>query len=74
MNMEINKKIGKKMLMKRKELGYAQEEFAHEIGMSPCHYGKIERGEANASVYSLKRIADGFCMKPYELLMFDDID
>lgn len=73
-NMEINKKLGKKVLNTRKQCNLTQEAFANDIGMSLCYYRKIEQGKVNISVYSLERIANGFGMEPHKLLEFDDID
>lgn len=72
--MKLNGKLGKKIRKERKIRGWVQEEFANEIGMSPCSYGKIERGESNMSVNTLERIAKGLKMKPSELFDFDDDD
>ena len=37
--------------------GYAQEEFANEVGLDRSYYGGIERGERNVAALNLIKIA-----------------
>ncbi len=36
----------------------SQENFAAEVEMHRSYYGKVERGESNASTFNLIKIAD----------------
>ena len=72
--MEFYKKVSEKIRREREARGWSQEEFANEIGMSPCHYGNIERGKVDMKVNTIKRIAKGFDINPSELLNFDDTE
>lgn len=50
-------KIGQHIRAIRKNAGYSQEDFAHELDMDRAFYGGIERGVRNASALILVRIA-----------------
>lgn len=51
------KRIGTQFRNKRKEKGMTQEKVANELEMSMSYLGRIERGEANPPIYTLKKIA-----------------
>jgi len=44
---------------RRVTMGWSQESFADSIEMHRAQYGKIERGERNITVLTLRRIAKG---------------
>ena len=50
--------LGKVIRAERAALGFSQESFAHEVGLHRTYVGAIERGEQNASVINLARIAN----------------
>jgi len=51
---EIVKKIGKKMAMLRKELGYTNSDaFAYDQGINRSQYGKYEAGSQDMRVTTL---------------------
>ena len=52
----------------RVSLGISQESFADSIGMHRAQYSKIERGERNVTVLTLRRIAAGLDTKLGRLL------
>ena len=49
--------LGKQIRTLRSDKGYAQEEFANEVGLDRSYYGGIERGERNVAALNLIRIA-----------------
>lgn len=51
--------LGKEIRRRRRDMGYTQSEFAHEINLGRNYYGGIERGERNPSALNLTRIAKG---------------
>jgi len=50
-------KLGKKIRELRKERGFSQEGFAHEVGLDRTYIGGVERGERNIAALNLIRIA-----------------
>ncbi|MDY3971868.1 MAG: helix-turn-helix transcriptional regulator [Clostridia bacterium] len=64
----IEETIGTNIRHRRKELHFAQEDFAYEIGLSPYYYGRIERGKANPTIQVLTTIANGLGVKISELI------
>lgn len=52
-NRELYKNIGNRLLIKRRELHYTQEQMAEILGVSSGFYGMIERGEKAPSIEKL---------------------
>lgn len=50
---ELYKNIGKRLLIRRRELRYTQEQMAELLGVSTGFYGMIERGEKAPSLEKL---------------------
>lgn len=50
---ELYKDIGNRLLMRRRELHYTQEQMAELLGVSTGFYGMIERGEKAPSIEKL---------------------
>lgn len=50
---ELYKNIGNRLLVKRRELRYTQEQMAELLGVSTGFYGMIERGEKAPSIERL---------------------
>ena len=50
-------KLGGAVRDQRKELGLSQEALADAAGIDRAHMGKIERGERNATLLNVIRIA-----------------
>uniref|UniRef100_UPI004057B5EA helix-turn-helix domain-containing protein n=1 Tax=Agathobacter sp. TaxID=2021311 RepID=UPI004057B5EA len=50
---ELYKNIGNRLLIKRRELHYTQEQMAELLGVSTGFYGMIERGEKAPSIEKL---------------------
>lgn len=51
--------LGRRVRSKRLELGWSQMELAERIGLHFTFVSSVERGERNASLQSLLRLADG---------------
>lgn len=56
MGYRINQEIGKKIKKFREDRGLTQEELAYQLKMHYTSISRIERGEANPSVYTIYRI------------------
>jgi transcriptional regulator with XRE-family HTH domain len=69
-NLDILKGLGKKLRTIRKEKGLSMESLAHEAQIEYRQLGRIERGEINTTILSLKKIADALEIDIYQLFMF----
>lgn len=54
---DIKKTIGKRIRNYRTQLGYSQEKLAELSGCHPTYIGQLERGEKNATIESVDKIA-----------------
>lgn len=55
---KLLKKIGESIRTYRLKNNMSQEELAYESGLDRAYVGRVERGEKNISVLSLKKISD----------------
>ena len=55
----------------RKRLGFSQEKLAYESGVELRHIGRIERGEINTGIASVKILALTMNIKMKELFDFE---
>lgn len=53
---------------RRLELGFSQEELAERAGVHRTYVGMLERGEKNATLYSIERLAGALEVAPASLL------
>ena len=51
--------IGKRIRNYRTQLKLSQEQLAEKCGLHPTYIGQVERGEKNATIESISRIAAG---------------
>ncbi len=56
-NAKLPKQLGKRIQMRRKELGYSQEVLAEKIRVSRAYVGFIEQGRNTPSLEILEKIA-----------------
>ena len=54
---DISKHIGKRIRSYRLQLGLSQEKIAELAGCHPTYIGQVERGEKNATLESIEKIA-----------------
>lgn len=54
---EIAKAIGQRIRNYRTNLGWSQEKLADRCGCHPTYIGQLERGEKNATLESVEKIA-----------------
>jgi len=54
----------------RKEKGLSQEKLAYKVDLSLSQIGRIERGEVNPTICTVKVIAEGLQEKPSILFDF----
>lgn len=57
--MDITKELGLRIRYFRKEKHITQEKLAELCALHPTYIGQLERGEKNATVESVYRIAKG---------------
>ena len=53
---EIATIVGKRLRLRRQELGYSQELTSEKAGLHPTYIGQVERGEKNATLESIEKI------------------
>ena len=62
--------VGKKIAKVRKEKSQTQEKLALKSGLNRAYIGYIERGERNASLETLEKIAKALGIKIKDLFTF----
>ena len=63
MNMsKISVEIGQRIRSYRLQNGFNQEELAEKCGLHPTYIGQVERGEKNATIESISKIASGLSL------------
>ncbi|WP_299366714.1 helix-turn-helix transcriptional regulator [Winogradskyella sp.] len=65
------KELGKRIKKLREDSGLSQFELANEAGIVKNQIGRIERGEINTSIYTLKKISSVLKVHISELLSFE---
>jgi len=55
---EIAKQVGQRIRNYRVQLGLSQEKLAELSGVHPTYIGQVERGEKNATLESIEKIAN----------------
>lgn len=55
--MTIAKQIGERLRSYRNQKGWSQEELAERAGVHPTYIGQLERGEKNATLDSISKVA-----------------
>ena len=66
--MDITQELGLRIRYFRKEKQITQEKLAEICGLHPTYIGQLERGEKNATVESVYRIARGLGLPISKLL------
>lgn len=56
---DLSHEIGKRIRNYRTQLKLSQEELAEKCSLHPTYIGQVERGEKNATIESISRIAAG---------------
>lgn len=65
--MSIQEKLGKTIVLLRKEKGLSQESFAYDAGIDRRYMSDIENGKRNISLDILERISQKLGLKISEL-------
>ena len=60
---EISKIVGQRIRSYRLQLGISQEKLAELSGCHPTYIGQVERGEKNATLESIEKIAIALCIQ-----------
>lgn len=58
----LSVEIGRRIRNYRLQQGLSQEELAERCGLHPTYIGQVERGEKNATLESVSRIAGGLSL------------
>jgi len=64
---DIAKIIGDRLRAYRTRTGLSQEEVAEKAGVHPTYVGQLERGEKNATLESVEKVARALNL-PFEVL------
>jgi len=64
---DVKPLFGKRVRQLRKNKGWSQEEFAHQVGLDRSYMGGVERGERNLSLENICLIAKALGVPPAEL-------
>ncbi|MBB6454628.1 transcriptional regulator with XRE-family HTH domain [Salirhabdus euzebyi] len=67
---QLSKIIGERIRMMRKAKRLSQEELAHKAGLHPTYIGQLERGEKNATIESVSKVANGLQVNLEEIVRF----
>ena len=68
--MNINQQIGRRIKVRRVELGMTQGELAEKLSVGQSNLSYIERGERDVSVSLLAEIAQALKCKPEEFFQW----
>jgi len=63
----IQKLLGERIRILRKETGLSQEKFALKIEMDRTYLASVEAGRRNISIQNIEKIADGLGISVSEL-------
>lgn len=63
----IQKQLGQRIQLLRKERDISQEKFALQIDMDRTYLASVEAGKRNVSICNIKKIADGLNISLSEL-------
>lgn len=58
----LSVEIGQRIRSYRLQNGLNQEELAEKCGLHPTYIGQVERGEKNATLESISKIANGLSL------------
>lgn len=67
---DLNKIIGERIRNIRKERGLTQEELAFRASLHTTYIGQLERGEKNATLESIEKVATALNITLEELFKF----
>lgn len=71
---ELSRKLGDRIRQLRKSQRLSQEVLAEKVNINPKYFGQIERGEVNASLNTLNKIAKALSIHLYELFSFSSTE
>ena len=71
---QIHLQLGNRIRIFRKQKKYTIEDLADLADLHPTFLGQVERGEANASVTTLSKIANALDMNIFDLFSFQSIE
>ena len=66
---DIAKSVGQRIRNYRTQLGWSQEKLAELSGCHPTYIGQLERGEKNATLESIEKIASAINIPLSKLLL-----
>jgi XRE family transcriptional regulator, regulator of sulfur utilization len=66
----LAKIIGERIRLQRRSQGLSQEDLAQKAGLHPTYIGQLERGEKNATLESISKVARALTIKLEDLVSF----
>lgn len=69
---EYIKRFGENLRRLRKEQGLSQEQLANQSDLWLSIVGRVERGEIDPTISTIKLLAKGLSLKPNELFEFQE--
>jgi transcriptional regulator with XRE-family HTH domain len=70
--MNINQQVGRRIKVRRVELGMTQAELAQKLSVGQSNLSYIERGERDVSVSLLAEIAEALKCRPEEFFRWPE--
>lgn len=70
--MDITRVVGENIRRYREKFNITQEKLAELTGLHATFIGKVERGQTNATLRSIQKIADGLNITVSTLLIMDE--
>lgn len=70
---EIARLIGERIRSARNRAGYSQETLGEKAGLHPTYIGQLERGEKNATLESIEKVARALGIS-FELLFANIVE
>ncbi|SNY95286.1 helix-turn-helix domain-containing protein [Flagellimonas pacifica] len=71
-DLEIIKRVGKRIRFLRDEKGMSQHDLSIEADIPKTQVGRVERAENNTSLVTLNRIAGALGVSLHDLFLFEE--
>jgi len=68
--MALIEEVGERIRMLRKSAGLTMEEAASRVGMDGIFWGKVERGQTNASLDTIERMIEALGIDPVDIFAY----
>jgi len=68
--MPLIEEVGNRVRMLRKSAGLTLEEAASRVGMDSIFWGRVERGQSNASLATIERMVEALGINPVDIFAY----